>query len=65
MTHSIFSKGLFDKKRGTNFHMAASRLNTEIVIENYFSYFSTKTYVVSTQKNCLNEMVLFVIKTYQ
>ena len=25
---------------------------------NYFSYFSTKTYVVGTQKNHLNEMVL-------
>ena len=24
----------------------------------YFSYFSTKTYVVGTQKNCLNETVL-------
>ena len=28
------------------------------VIENDFSYFSTKTYVVDTQKNHLNEMVL-------
>ena len=27
----------------------------ECAIQNYFSYFSTKTYVVSTQKNCLNE----------
>ena len=26
--------------------------------ENHFSYFSTKTYVVSTQKNGLNETVL-------
>ena len=26
--------------------------------ENYFSYFSTKTYVVGTQKNRLNETVL-------
>ena len=25
---------------------------------NYFSYFSSKTYVVGTQKNCLNETVL-------
>ena len=24
------------------------------VLENYFSYFSTKTYVVCTQKACLN-----------
>ena len=26
--------------------------------EKYFSFFSTKTYVVGTQKNCLNETVL-------
>ena len=31
----------------------------ECVFENYFSYFSTKTYVVGTQKNRLNETVLF------
>ena len=30
----------------------------ECVIENYISYLSTKTYVVGTQKNRLNEMVL-------
>ena len=30
----------------------------------YFSYFSTKTYVVGTQKNRLNETVLLSIKTY-
>ena len=30
----------------------------ECVTENYFSYFSTKTYVVSTQKNRLDETVL-------
>ena len=29
-----------------------------------FSYFSTKTYVVGTQKNCLNETVLLSTKTY-
>ena len=29
-----------------------------------FSYFSTKTYVVVTQKNHLNEMVLFSTQTY-
>ena len=28
------------------------------IFENYFSYFSTKTYVVGTQKNRLNETVL-------
>ena len=29
------------------------------VIKNKFSYFSTKTYVVGTQKSRLNEMVFF------
>ena len=28
------------------------------ITENYFSYFSTKTHVVGTQKNRLNETVL-------
>ena len=31
-------------------------------MENYFSYFSTKTYVVGTQKNHLTEMVLMSTK---
>ena len=30
--------------------------------KNYFSYFSSKTYVMGTQKNCLNEMVLLNIQ---
>ena len=30
----------------------------ECVTEKYFSYFSTKSYVVGTQKDHLNEMVL-------
>ena len=30
----------------------------ECVTENYFSYFSTKTYVVGTQKNRLDETIL-------
>ena len=30
----------------------------ECVLENYFLYFSSKTYVVGTQKNGLNETVL-------
>ena len=30
----------------------------ECVPENYFSYFSTKTYVVGTRKNCLDETFL-------
>ena len=30
----------------------------DCITENYFSYFSTKTYVVGTKKNRLNETVL-------
>ena len=30
----------------------------ECVLENYVLYFSSKTYVLGTQKNCLNETVL-------
>ena len=33
-------------------------LRYESIIEDHFSYFSIKTYVVGTQKNHLNEMVL-------
>ena len=33
-------------------------------MKNLFSYFSTKTYVVGTQKNRLNETVLLAPKTY-
>ena len=35
-----------------------------IKIENYFSYFSTKTYVVGTQKTLFNERVLLSTLTY-
>ena len=36
----------------------------QLLIANYyFSYFSNKTYVVGTQKNCLNETVLLSTKT--
>ena len=38
-------------------HVFTSR--EERVISSYFSYISTKTDVVGTQKNRLNEMVLF------
>ena len=34
------------------------KLVPQRVSENYFSYFSTKTYVVYTQRNCLIETVL-------
>ena len=37
--------------------MQASRY--ECILENDFPYFSSKTYVVGTQKNRLNETVLF------
>ena len=37
-------------------HMQVSRL--ECVIENHFSYFSTKIYVLGAAKNRLNETVL-------
>ena len=32
------------------------------IAENNFSYFSAKTYVVGTQKNCVNGMVLLSIQ---
>ena len=35
---------------------------SKCVIEHYFFYFSTKTYVVGTQKNRLNEGVLLSIQ---
>ena len=35
-----------------------SGLQIECVIKNHFFHFSTKTYVVGTRKNCLNETVL-------
>ena len=44
-----FAPVKFDKKIPFN------RPPDECVTENYFSYFSTKTYVVGTQKNRLNE----------
>ena len=37
---------------------------TRSVDENYFSYFSTKTYAVGSQKNHLNEMVPLSTQTY-
>ena len=43
-------------KTQMKWHMQAPR--SESVPENYFSYFSTKTYVVGTQKNRLHETVL-------
>ena len=40
------------------FHLLPRSLVKERVPKEYFSYFSTETYVVGTQKNCLNETVL-------
>ena len=34
------------------------------IIKSYFSYFSTKTYVMGTQKNRLNETVLLSAQIY-
>ena len=34
----------------------------ECVTENYFTYFSTKTYVVGAQKNGFNETVPLITK---
>ena len=36
--------------------------NVECAIENYFDYFSNKTYVVGIQKNRLNETFLLSIQ---
>ena len=38
--------------------ISKSGLQIKCVLENHISYFSTKTYVVGTQKNRLNETVL-------
>ena len=35
-----------------------SIIGPEYMVKNYFSYFSSETYVVGTQKNRLNETVL-------
>ena len=44
-------------KKGT-FIIGVSGLQIRVVNKKYFSYFSTKTYVLGTQVNCPNEMVL-------
>ena len=52
----IISNGL-DEARAYAFLTVKGNTGLQIrkVTENYFSYFSTKTYVVGTQKNRLNE----------
>ena len=42
----------------TNVKLDGSENIHNFTLKNYFSYFSTKTYVVGTQKNRLNETVL-------
>ena len=34
------------------------------ILKSIFSYFSTKTYVVGTQRNCLSETILFSTRTH-
>ena len=41
-----------------SFTLGSNIYSQEWVIENYYSYFSTKTYVVGTKRVYLNEMVL-------
>ena len=48
--------GLYISRTKHNSVRQASR--QERIFENYFSYFAIKTYVMGTQKNHLNEMVL-------
>ena len=43
---------------GQNLFQAYAGLQIRVCTENYFSSFSTKTYVVGTRKNRLNETVL-------
>ena len=49
-----------------HFHPFPIRLHNlsdlQCAIKNYFSHFSTKTYVVGTQKNCLIETILLSTK---
>ena len=42
--------------------MAVQAFNEECVTKHYLFYFSSKTYVVGTQKNRLNETVLLSTK---
>ena len=51
------SKKTVKIKKGT-FIIGVSGLQIRVVIKKHFSYFSTKTYVLGTQVNCPNEMVL-------
>ena len=45
-------------------HKYLTGFQKECVIEDYFSDYSIKTYVVGTQKDRLNETVLLSTKTY-
>ena len=46
------------------YFLKASKAYKGLRTKNLFSYFSTKTYVVGTQNNCLNETVLWAPKTH-
>ena len=54
MTYKICFCREMNKDRFTDYE--------ECAFENYFDYFSNKTYVVGIQKNRLNEMVLLSIQ---
>ena len=49
------------EKNKWNIHFTGPQIRVRN--ENYFSYFSTKTYVVDTQKNRFDETVLLSIRT--
>ena len=51
----VFLKEFFEK---VGKELIMQDLSQECVRKKKKSYFSTKTYVVGTQKNCLNETVL-------
>ena len=61
---NLFSKSTFFKNKSgilsvsKNLDLDQQASRYMCVAENYFSYFSTKQYVVGTQKNPLNETVL-------
>ena len=62
---SLLKHAVDTKKKRLNETFLLSTINIQCVNEIYFSYFSTKTYSVGTQKNCLNEAVLLSPLTYK
>ena len=49
---------IIHQNRCCTFNINFRSTDEERLIENYFTYFSTKLYVVGTHKNCLKETVL-------